>query len=243
MHEALKIFVASIVATSVAHAGEIDPATVQLWDVVHTADGSVLKGVIVEEVPNTSLRIVIVGGSSLVVQQANVVKLTRELNPGFERAAPAVTAAAPVRNADSGLRIGLRPSVAVHSELDDATFAMIGNLGYEIGRGQWGLIPGASVLYAADTGIFENDSVGVHATMRAAYRGSTVSPFVGFGIGVDFVGLEDPSLATLMTAGIELVVTPRLALVLEGRLQRGFGGTFTQVHEFAALGMGVEIRL
>src|SRR5687767_14874579 len=96
-----------------ARAAEIDPATVQLWDVIHTSDGSVVKGVIVEEIPGTSYRIALVGGGSLVVQTANVVKLTRELNPAFAggaAAAPsggAVTATAPTPAivATSGLRI------------------------------------------------------------------------------------------------------------------------------------------
>jgi hypothetical protein len=236
------LVVGVLMTSSVAHA-EIDPAVVQLWDVVHTADGSVLKGVIVEEVPNTSVRIVIAGGSSIVVQAANIVRFTRELNPGFARvpAATAVTASGTPVRVDSGLRLGLRPSVAVHSEVDDATFMMIASIGYEIGREKWGLIPGVSVLYAADTGNYAYDSVGVHATIRAAYRASTASPFIGFGLGVDVVS-EDPSLATFMNAGVELVVHPRFALALEGRLQRGFGGDYTDVHQFAALGMGVEIR-
>jgi hypothetical protein len=239
------VFVAGLLMSSVAHA-EIDPAAVQLWDVVYAADGSVLKGVIVEEVPNTSVRIVLVGGSSIIVQMPNVTRFAKELNPAFQRGAVAVAtvSATPAAAASSGLRIAVLPMVATHSDVDETTFMAVARVGYEIGLEKWGLTPGGALLYAADTGIYANDSVGIHGTIKAAYRGgSTVSPFVGFGLGVDFVGGEEASLATLMTAGLELVVHRRVALLLEGRLQKGFGGVYTPIHEFAAFGIGIELRL
>ncbi|MDQ3369947.1 MAG: hypothetical protein M3680_31395, partial [Myxococcota bacterium] len=85
MIKAAVLTVGLLAFPAAARAAEIDPAVVQLWDVVHTADGSVLKGVIVEELPGTSLRVVLVGGSSLVVPIGSVVRLTRELNPAFAR--------------------------------------------------------------------------------------------------------------------------------------------------------------
>ena len=232
-----------------ARGAEIDPATVQLWDVIYTSDGSVVKGVIVEEIPGTSYRLVLAGGGSLVVQTANIVKLTKELNPGFQAGAPSGGAVAsttktttPVITATSGLRIGLLPGVAVHSEVDATTFLLAGRVGYEIGLNQWGVTPGVSLIYAPDTGEYDSDSFGAAASVRAAYRASTVSPFIGFGMGVDFVS-GDPSLATFMTAGIDLIVHPRVALTAEGRLHRGFGGTYTDTLQMAAIGMGVEVRL
>jgi hypothetical protein len=229
-----------------ANASDIDPTAVQLWDVVHTSDGSVLKGVIVEEVPGATLKIVIVGGSTLVVQMSNVVKLGRELNPAFAAGiAPGVPAGhsgVPVPAAESGLRIGILPGVAVHSDLDSTTFLLNARIGWELGLEQWGLTPGFAALYAADTGSYGNDSFGGTGFMRAAYRASKVSPFVGFGLGVDVVS-GDPSLATYMTAGIDLLVHRRLALTLEGMLRKSFAGTYSGTHQFAALGMGVEIRL
>src|SRR5438046_8668936 len=38
-----------------ARAAEIDPATVQLWDVVYTSDGSLVTGVAVETSPRSGL--------------------------------------------------------------------------------------------------------------------------------------------------------------------------------------------
>lgn len=226
----------------------IDPAVVQLWDVVHTADGSVLKGVIIEEVPGTSLKVALIGGSTLVVQMTNVVKLERELNPAFQGRAPRAegggggAAASPALSAPNGLRIGILPAIAVHSEIDETTLMFTSYVGWELGFDRWGLIPNVAALYALDTGIYGNDSFGAAAGLRAAYRGTTVSPFVGFALGVDFVS-GDPSLSTAVVGGIELVVHRKIALVVEGRLQQGFGGTYTDVHKFAAVGMGVTIRL
>nr|MDQ3369873.1 hypothetical protein [Myxococcota bacterium] len=144
--------------------------------------------------------------------------------------------------AASGLRLGLLPGVAVHSELDDATFMLGARVGWELGLDRWGLTPGVSLLFAPETGNYGDASIGAAATIRAAYRASTVSPFIGFGMGVDFVS-GDPSLATFMTAGLDLLVHPRFALTAEGRLHRGFGGTYTDTHRFASFGMGVELRL
>lgn len=230
-----------------ARADGIDPAVVQLWDVVHTADGSVLKGVIVEEVPGTSLKVALIGGSTLVVQMTNIVKLTRELNPAFAGNVPRAgggdgPSASPALSAPNGLRIGILPAIAAHSEIDETTLLFTSYVGWELGFDRWGLIPNLSALYALDTGIYGNDSFGAAAGLRAAYRGSTVSPFVGFALGVDFVS-GDPSLSTAVVGGIELVVHRKIALVVEGRLQQGFGGTYTDVHKFAAVGMGVTIRL
>jgi hypothetical protein len=80
------------------------------------------------------------------------------------------------------------------------------------------------------------------AAARAAYRGSTVSPFIGFGIGGDFVG-DDGSLAVSMSGGVDLILHRRIALCAEAKFHRGFGGTYTQSMSYGALGIGVEVRL
>lgn len=95
-------------------------------------------------VPGASIRIVIAGGSSIVVQSANIVKLAKEMNPahrGPTVGATTTSPAAPATKASSGLRLALLPSVAVHSEIDDATFMLTAKLGWEIGLEKWGLTP------------------------------------------------------------------------------------------------------
>lgn len=231
-----------------AHASEIDPAVIQLWDVVHVADGSVLKGVIVEEVPGTSLRVVLLGGSSIVVPMANVVRLARELNPGFAR--PQVMQAAdapaaprsPAIIAASGLRIGVMPGLAYHTDADaDPTFVLTSRVGWEIGLGQWGLTPGVVIDVLPEVGIYGGAGVAVQGGARAAYRASTVSPFVGFGIGGDFA--TDTTLAIAMSGGVDLVLHRRFALSAEAKFHRGFGGTYDYSLSYVSIGIGIEIRL
>ncbi len=227
-----------------ARAAELDPAAVQLWDVVHVADGSVLKGVIVEEVPGTSVRVVLVGGSSIVVPMANVVRFTKELNPGFalQPSAPAAERPAPPAiAATSGLRIGVMPGLAFHTE-GESTFLLSARAGWELALGRWGITPGVVVDFTPGVGSYGSDGGGVAAAVRAAYRGSTISPFVGFGIGPDIVS-DDTSLAIFMGGGIELLVHRRFALSAEAKFHRGFGDTYVQALSYAALGMGVEVRL
>jgi hypothetical protein len=252
--KALVLGLLVLLVPATAHAGEIDPATVQLWDVVYTNDGSVVKGVIVEEIPGTSYKLTLAGGGSLVIQMANVQRITRELNPSFAAGAPVVgaaasatgtataTAVAPPVHAASGIRIGILPGVAVHSEVDDATFLLAARAGYELGLEQWGVTPSFAAIFAPGTAVYGGDSFGLAGSVRAAYRAYSVAPVVGFGMGVDFVS-GDPSLATYMTLGLDLMVHRRAALMIEGRLHRGFGGTYTDTLQMAAVGMGVEIRL
>ena len=227
-----------------ARAAELDPAAVQLWDVVHTADGSVLKGVIVEEVPGTSVRVVLVGGSSIVVPMANVVRFTKELNPGFAHppaASAAARAAEPEIAATSGLRLGVMPGLAFHTE-GESTFLLSARAGWELALGRWGITPGVVLDFTPGVGSYGSDGGGLAAAVRAAYRASTLSPFVGFGIGGDLVS-DDTSLAIFMGAGIELLVHRRFALSAEAKFHRGFGDTYVQALSYAAIGMGVEVRL
>jgi len=50
----------------------------QTEDVVYLKDGSIYRGVIIEEVPNESLKIQIMGGSVIAVSMTNVSKMTKE---------------------------------------------------------------------------------------------------------------------------------------------------------------------
>jgi hypothetical protein len=242
--KAVCLAVALVALPLSAHASEIDPAAIQLWDVVHLADGSVLKGVIVEEIPGTSVRVVLVGGSSIVVPMANVTSFARELNPGFARQPAAPSAerpASPAMTAASGLRIGVMPGLAYHTE-GDPTFLLTSRLGWEIGLGSWGLTPGVVVDFTPDVGTYGDPGAGFFGAVRAAYRGSTLSPFVGFGLGVDSVD-GDGSLATFMGAGLDLVLHRRFALSAEVKFHRGFGDTYIRALSFIGIGIGIEVRI
>lgn len=249
------LFRASAVLTIVlASAGELrandlDPAVVQLWDVIYMADGGVLKGVIVEEVPGTSYRIVMAGGSSLVVQAANVTKLGKELNPGFAMAArPAegVTGgpgmSRPARKATSGVRLGVMPGLADHLESDASTFFASVRAGYELGFEEWGLTPALVVDVTPGAGTYDEAGAAFMPSLRAAYRASSISPFVNFGVGLDVLS-GDTSFGTFMGAGLELLVHRNVALTAEVRYHRGWGDTYTYTLEYVGGGMGVELRL
>jgi hypothetical protein len=231
-----------------ATAGDIDPAVLQVWDVVYTADGSVLKGVIVEEVPGVSVRVVIAGGTSIVVQMANVTRFTKELNPAVASGPMAMApgggaAVRPARVATGGLRVGITPGIAEHFEGDLATFYISGHAGWELPFEQWALIPGGTLDFLPDSGNYDADSFAIMGSVRAAYRGSQVSPFIGFGLGADVVGGDDTSLAVSMGLGIDLLVHKNVALTLEAKFHRGFADTYTETLYFGSIGMGVEVRL
>jgi hypothetical protein len=231
-----------------AHAGDLDPAVVQVWDVVYTSDGSVLKGVIVEEVPGVSVRVVIAGGTSIVVQMANVTRFTRELNPAIASGPVAGSSggagfARPERVATGGLRLGVTPGIAEHFEGDLATFYISGRAGWELPFEQWGLIPGGSIDFLPGAGNYDADGLSIMGSVRAAYRGSSVSPFVGFGLGVDIVGGDDTSIAVAMGLGVDLLVHKNVALTLEAKFHHGFADTYTETLYYGSIGMGVEVRL
>lgn len=237
--------VAVLALPMAAHASEIDPATIQLWDVVHTTDGSVLKGIIVEEIPGTSVRIVLVGGSSIVVESANVVRFAKELNPGYARQPAAqiggAVAGEPALTASSGLRIGVMPGLAYHTD-GDPGFLLTSRLGWEIGLGSWGLTPGVVIDFTPDVTQYGEPGAGFFGAIRAAYRATKVSPFVGFGLGVDTVD-GDGALATFMGAGLDLLLHRRFALSAEVKYHRGFGDTYIQALSFVGIGIGVEVRI
>lgn len=58
----------------------------QLEDVVYLKDGSIFRGVIIEQIPNESLKIQIIGGSVISVKITDVTKMTKE--PPFRPMGP-----------------------------------------------------------------------------------------------------------------------------------------------------------
>ena len=90
----------------------IDVAAFDYWDVIETNDGSIWKGVIVEQTPGQQYRLAMLDGSVRVLAAADVVKLTKSRNPGFHQAdagpdAPSKPFKLPTPFARSGVRIGL----------------------------------------------------------------------------------------------------------------------------------------
>ena len=59
---------------------EVKQSTPQYVDVVYLKNGSIIKGMIIEQIPNVSLKIKTLGGSVFVYKMDEVVKMTKELS-------------------------------------------------------------------------------------------------------------------------------------------------------------------
>ena len=81
------------IAAHRAHADDVDVNAFEYVDVVETADGSVWKGILVEQVPNQRYKIATADGSLHVLPAGEVVKVTKAKNTGWRHgaAAPAPT--------------------------------------------------------------------------------------------------------------------------------------------------------
>jgi hypothetical protein len=71
-----------------ADEGEVDVRSFEYVDVVETADGSIWKGVVVEQTPNVQYKIVTSDGSVHVIKAADVLKMTKQKNREWRGAQP-----------------------------------------------------------------------------------------------------------------------------------------------------------
>jgi opacity protein-like surface antigen len=74
---------ATLTGRAFADTNEVDVKSFEYLDVVETQDGSVWKGVVVEQTPNVQYKIATADGSLHVIQAADVVKLTKQKNPAY----------------------------------------------------------------------------------------------------------------------------------------------------------------
>jgi len=66
-----------------------------MLDVIETVDGSIWKGVVVEQTPNVQYKIATADGSLHVIKAADVVKLTKQRNRDRAATAPMIRGSAP----------------------------------------------------------------------------------------------------------------------------------------------------
>jgi hypothetical protein len=68
-----------------AHAdgNDVDVTSFEYIDVVETSDGSIWKGVVIEQQPNVRYKIATADGSLHVIQAGDVVKVTKAKNPAY----------------------------------------------------------------------------------------------------------------------------------------------------------------
>jgi hypothetical protein len=191
------VVLCAAVAPAAALAQQVDPADAPVWDVVQMSDGTVWRGVIVEQVPGKIYRIALLGGSVVVVDVSQVVRVTREPNPGVRG-----TSVPPL--AASGFRLSVLSGVAVPTGNRDfysdgtsnvrseAGLTANARVGYEIISGSAGITPAAFVEY---TRLGVDDSVPVRVVhtgleLRAAMHLARLVPYAALGFGADIAWFD-----------------------------------------------------
>jgi len=190
-----------------AETDEIDVRAFELLDVIETADGSVWKGVIIEQTPNVHYKIAIAGGSVHVINAADVVRLSKQRNSDFRGAAPAALprdggvaqtyeqpAKLPAPYAHAGIRLDPELVMVFPTGFyDDAgvqtSFAPGVRIGYESLFGNIGIGGGAQARFtyfrlAGDT----KDAAWLletHLYGRAALHVGRATPYLGLSLGLD----------------------------------------------------------
>jgi len=77
-----------VLLSSRARADDVDVNAFEYVDVVETSDGSVWKGVLVEQTPGVQYKIATADGSLHVIKAPDVVKLSKQKNPNWHPAPP-----------------------------------------------------------------------------------------------------------------------------------------------------------
>jgi len=210
-------------------------------DTIYTTDGSVWRGTLVEQVPGKFYRIVLEGGSVVVIEASRVVRIAREPNADVEPAW-----AQPL--AVSGLRVSVHSGVVIPTGSADydnydgygpfqtdsnASATVSARAGYERISGAAGLTPAVFFEYSR-LGI--DDDVPVHVVhaglqLRAAVHLGRLVPYAALGFGADVASFDATRLLTCdepdrecrqgrgfgmhFAFGSDVLVTRRFALGLQ----------------------------
>lgn len=222
-------------------ASEIDVDRSEFLDVVTTTDGSIWKGVLVEQTPNVSYKIVLAGGSLRVLRADEVVTIKKERNPKFRAAAPVAAARAELPpephavRSPTGLVLGAGITLAIPAgELDNGDngssvspgVGLRGGYRYRSDNLSAQLGGMAKLVYWNVPGSPDQAflyTVELFATVRAGLRGSTLEPFVELGLGpevtsYDLSGLGEGggvAFAATITAGVSLIATRAIDVELQ----------------------------
>jgi hypothetical protein len=207
----LSCFLLVIVATARVYADDLDVSAFEFVDVIETAEGSVLRGVVTEQTPNVTYKLATADGSVHVIRAASVVKVSKQRNPRY-RVARAVAALPPPIDDEpaaiatyaprSGLR--LAPELAIAMPSGDlvniagtplsyrASFSQGASLGYERVSGTLGLGVGGLARFTQWRLPVEVETAGSHWTFETQLygRASLLSlgravPYAGIALGLD----------------------------------------------------------
>lgn len=155
------LFAFIALTTSQAIADDLDVSAFEYIDVIETADGSVLRGVVVEQEPGVKYKLATADGSQHVVQAAQVVRLTKAKNKGYRGAvahagdfhtvddaslsARSSGSSLPAPVLASGARVNFELGIAMGTgDLEDldTSFAPTIKIGYETIMGNVGIAGG-----------------------------------------------------------------------------------------------------
>lgn len=148
-------------------------------EVVYLKDGSIVKGTIIEQIPNTSLKIQTADGSIFAYQMKDIEKITKE---AYDKPEP------PTRH-----------KIAFDGKGPKTGYRGFADLGYTIGTGTWGedrieistshgyqfnpyVFAGAGVGFNY---YFDSEVIGIpiFAHVRSEFLKHSITPFADFKIG------------------------------------------------------------
>ncbi len=175
-------------------------------DVVYLKNGSIIRGVIIEQVPNKSIKIETVDRNVFVFQMDEIEKLTKEPYQGKSRSSLN----------GSGLQLGYRGIV---------------ELGYQIGTGDYGMDrlklniingfqinPNFSIGFGTGLRYYfdaEAAVIPVFADFRGNFINNMISPYLSLGIGYSFDATNDfEGLGFLLNpmVGLSFIVSEKSAI-------------------------------
>ena len=202
---------AAFVAPAHATDGDIDVGAFEYIDVVETNDGSIWKGVLVEQTPGVHYKIATAGGSVHVIKTGDVTKLSKQRNPQWRGgvAARNPTGGAldggvgakyepgpslPAPYATSGLRIDpeatfVFPQGLLSDAMVGTSFGTGVRVGYEALFGNFGLTGGfmARNTWWQLPGQTEDVAWTLETQLygRAAMHIGRAAPYAGIALGLD----------------------------------------------------------
>ena len=244
-------FAAFMLAASVSRAlaDDVDVKSFEYLDVIETTDGSIWKGVVVEQTPNVQYKIATADGSLHVIKAEDVAKLTKQKNRDWagsstthatttERGVGArfepQGSALPEPYARSGLRIDageITVFPAGDVSMLNTSFSPNVQVGYEHLFGNFGLGGGGLARFTywqLPNGEDPNDAawtLETHAYVRAALHISRLAIYGGGSAGVDsnmvHVGALNMS-KTTQGFGMNVQAGAELAATPELAIKAGF---------------------
>ncbi|HEU0034398.1 MAG TPA: hypothetical protein VFQ53_27435 [Kofleriaceae bacterium] len=237
----LLLIVLASAAPAAADPTDIDVSQSEYLDVLETSDGSIWKGVVIEQTPGVQYKLATSDGSVHVIAATNLVKLTKVRNPRPRRTA-ALEGGEPLgvehRAGSSMPRPYARTGLRVDGELDvvfptgfwsdagvETSFAPTFRVGYETLFGNFGLAGGmqARFTYWRLPGEVEDVTwqLETHLFGRAALHLGRATPYTGVSIGTDAVYFYRSAVEEAETslgfganlqAGLEIAAADNLAV-------------------------------